>query len=311
MSDHKNLNRAWASKNDEFYTQYSDVVLEMEHYGECFRDASVYCNCDCPKYSAFWRYFHSNFADLGLKKLASTFYSLSQPVCVAIYEGGNDSDPLAGDSYPLAGNGDFRNQECIELLKEADIVVTNPPFSLFREYAAQLAEYDKKFIILGNMNASHYRDFLPLIKDGKVWVGANVNGGTRKGNTLHFTTSEDYTGRMFIRDGIPMAAVPCWWFTNLKYLSEGKGIRLHKNYTPAEYPRYDNCDAVECRRARLIPKDYEGTIGVPCTFLRYYDPEQFEILGLDLDMTDDRDYLRVNGRMLYNRILIRLRHPEL
>jgi hypothetical protein len=197
------------------------------------------------------------------------------------YEGGDDDNIEVGVKTPLEGNGDFRNAECIELLKESDIVVTNPPFSLFREYVAQLMEYEKKFLIIGNMNAVTYKEIFPLIRDGQIWIGANEKGGTRKGNSLCFTVPEGYSGKTVMVDGIPMVQTSAWWFTNLDFVKRHEKMVLWKEYTPEEYPKYDNYDAIECGKSDKVPKDYSGVIGVPISFLKgFYNPEQFELLGV-------------------------------
>ena len=314
MAKNSNLHNAKSAKNDEFYTQLTDVAKELMHYKEHFKDKVVLCNCDDPTWSAFWKYFHLNFEELGLKKLISTHYDREEATYKMEYEGGNDNDIEAGVKTPLEGNGDFRNQECIELLKEADIVVTNPPFSLFREYVAQLMEYDKKFLIIGNMNAITYKEFFPLIKENKVWVGANEKGGTRAGNSLHFTVPDDYTGNTVEKDGKRMAQVSAWWYTNLDFKKRHEKLILWKNYTSEEYPKYDNYDAIECGHSDKIPCDYDGVIGVPISFLNgFYCPEQFKIDGIMTGAkgegltngNDGRPKFYVNDKGVYARILIR------
>lgn len=277
----KNLHKAKDAKNDEFYTQLTDVSKELMHYKEHFKGKVVFCNCDDPTWSAFWKYFHLNFKALGLKKLISTHYDKTEPTYKMEYEGGDDNNIEAGTITPLEGNGDFRNQECIDLLKESDIVATNPPFSLFRDYVAQLMEYEKKFVIIGNMNAVTYKEFFPLLKENKVWVGANEKGGTRKGNSLCFTVPDNYSGKTIDVDGVPMVQVSAWWFTNLDFAKRHEKLILWKEYTAEEYPTYDNYNAIECGHSDKIPKDYDGMIGVPVSFLNgFYCPEQFELLGV-------------------------------
>lgn len=275
----KNLSAAKAAKNDEFYTLLTDVSEELKHYREHFRDKVVFCNCDDPTYSAFWQYFHLNFEKLGLRKLISTHYDKTQPTYKIEYAGGDDGNIEAGIITPLEGNGDFRNAECIELLKEADIVVTNPPFSCFREYVAQLMEYSKKFIIIGNMNAVTYKEIFPLIKENKLWYGPSITSGDRK-----FYVPDDYplyaagcgideSGRKYIRvKGVR-------WFTNLDHKKRHERLILWKQYNPEEYLKYDNYDAIEVSKTQYIPVDYDGVMGVPITFLDKYCPEQFDILG--------------------------------
>lgn len=295
MAANANLHKAKNEKNDEFYTQLTDVSKELMHYKQHFKDKVVLCNCDDPTWSAFWKYFHLNFEALGLKKLISTHYDKTAPTYKMEYTGGDDNDIEVGVKTPLEGNGDFRNQECLDLLDEADIVVTNPPFSLFREYVATLMEHDKKFLIIGNMNAITYKEFFPLLKENKVWVGANEKGGTRKGNSLCFTVPDNYSGKTIDVDGIPMVQVSAWWFTNLDFAKRHEKLILWKDYTPEEYPTYDNYDAIECGHSDKIPKDYDGIIGVPISFLNgFYCPEQFEIIELGNsrdNFTPNKDYI--------------------
>lgn len=279
MSANANLHKAKDAKNDEFYTQLTDVSKELMHYKQHFKDKIVFCNCDDPTWSAFWKYFHLNFEALGLKKLISTHYDKTEPTYKMEYTGGNDNDIEAGVKTPLEGNGDFRNQECLDLLDEASIVVTNPPFSLFREYLAMLMEHKKKFLIIGNMNAVTYKEIFPLIKENKVWYGASIHSGDRKFNVPDNYPLEaagcgiDEDGRRFIRvKGVR-------WFTNLDYPARHENLILWKQYTPEEYPKYDNYEAINVNATKDIPIDYDGVMGVPITFLDKYNPEQFEIIG--------------------------------
>ena len=282
MSKNTNLHKAKDQKNDEFYTQFNDVANELKHYKHHFKDKIVLCNCDDPSWSAFWKYFHLNFSELGLKKLVSTHYVKEVPVSKLfhidseafsykmVYSGGNDNDITIGEKTKLDGNGDFRSKACIEILKEADIVVTNPPFSLFREYVAQLMGYGKKFLIIGNKNAITYKEFFPLLKDNKVWIGYN--------NVCEFSQS-DGTVKKFGNIG---------WFTNLDIHKRHEKLILYKEYTPKEYQTYDNYDAINVDKVSEIPIDYDKNIGVPITFLDKYNPEQFEILGLLQSSTDEQ-----------------------
>ena len=295
-SANTNLHKAKGAKNDEFYTQLTDVAKELMHYKAHFKDKIVLCNCDDPTWSAFWKYFHLNFAELGLKRLISTHYDREEATYKMEYTGGNDNDIDVGVKTPLEGNGDFRNQECLDLLDESDIVVTNPPFSLFREYVAVLMEHQKKFLILGNMNALTYKEIFPLIRDNQLWYGASIHSGDRK-----FYVPDDYplkasgcgvddNGRKFIRvKGVR-------WYTNLDYKARHEKLVLWKNYTPEEYPKYDNYDAINVNKYSEIPCDYDGVMGVPITFIDYYCPEQFEIVafrkgddGKDLVFTRERE----------------------
>lgn len=292
----RNIDKAKKAKKDEFYTQLEDINNELRHYREHFRGKTVLCNCDDPRISNFFTYFAYNFEFLGLKKLITTCYknqnmdlfsqNQSEQAVYLIYEGDKNGNhtPDANEIgvIPLKGDGDFRSKECIELLKEADIVVTNPPFSLFREYVAQLMEYDKEFLIIGNQNALSYKEIFPLIRDNKMWLGASIHSGDRK-----FWVPEDYelkaagcgidaTGRKFIRvKGVR-------WFTNLDYKERHEDLILYKNYTPDLYPKYENYDAINVNKTEDIPCDYEGIMGVPITFMDKYNPDQFEIIGLGI-----------------------------
>ena len=290
-----NLNKAKKAKNDEFYTLYSDVEKELAHYQQHFKGKIVYCNCDNPEWSAFWRYFHIKFSAMGLKKLIATYKG--NPTYKMEYTGGNDNDITVGLRTSLKGDGDFRSQECLDILKVADIVVTNPPFSLFREYVAQLMEYGKKFIIIGSKNAITYKDFFPLLKDNKVWIGYN--------NVNDFQ-QPDGSFKKFGNIG---------WFTNLGIKKRHEKIVLRKIYTPEEYPTYDNYEAINVNKTAEIPSDYDGVMGVPISFLDKYNPNQFEIVGWSRhnDLNMDGGYWKkgtcndalIGGKLVYRRILIR------
>ena len=324
----KNLTAAKRAKNDEFYTRLQDIEAELVHYRQQFKDKTVFLNCDDPTWSAFWLHFHTLFGVYGLKKLISTHYESDDSASYAmVYEGGDDADASVGERIELIGNGDFRSDECIEFLKESDIVVTNPPFSLFREYVAQLIEYDKKFLIIGNINAITYKDVFPLIKDDKLWPGVN-KGGSRKGNTLLFSVSDDYTSKSVIEDDDHRyAQVSAWWFTNLDIKKRHEDLFLSATYYKKDgsvpqaslerWPRYDNYDAIEVSKTKDIPVDYEGVMGVPITFLDKYNPEQFELLGCSTnhgrpkEWPEDTDMrASVNGKNIYKRLFIRARHPH-
>lgn len=263
MAKNANLHKAKDAKNDEFYTQLTDVSKELMHYKQHFKDKVVFCNCDDPTWSAFWKYFHLNFKELGLKKLISTHYDKSEPTYKMVYEGGDDNDIGVGIKIPLEGNGDFRNQECIELLKESDIVVTNPPFSLFREYVAQLIEYKKKFLIIGSINVVTNKQFFPFIQSESIWLGYN---------SVHEFLQPDGSIKKFGNIG---------WYTNLDIAKRHERIILWKSYTPEEYPEYVNYPAINVDKVTDIPVDYDGVIGVPVSFMNKYCPEQFEIIGFD------------------------------
>lgn len=273
----KNLNGAKAAKNDEFYTQLDDIVAEIaqhKDYVRQFQGKTVFCNCDDPEWSSFVEFFRKFFKKLGLKKMICTHYEKDGSPSYKLEWSG---EKIHGDTVnmiktPLHGNGDFRSEECIELLKEADIVVTNPPFSLFREYLAQLMEYDKKFVIIGNKNAITYKEVFPLLKDGKMFVGYNAGNGT-----MHFATEVIDNKRI----GAITHSVPSYWYTNLDLDKIHEPLILTKNYTGNEdkYPKYDNYDAIECGKVVEIPKDYYGLMGVPITYMAQHCTDQFEIIG--------------------------------
>lgn len=261
-ANNKNLHKAKNAKNDEFYTQLTDIEKELMHYKEHFKDKIVYCNCDDPEWSNFWKYFHLNFAHLGLKKLIATFYHIGNSVYKMEYTGGNDNDISAGTKTPLKGNGDFRSEECIETLKESDIVVTNPPFSLFREYVATLIEHNKSFLIIGNLHAITYKDFFPFLQNNLVWTGNN--------NVKEFV-QPDGSIKKFGNIG---------WYTNLDIKKRHEKLILWKTYDSVSYPKYDNYDAIEVAKVADIPVDYDGVMGVPISFIDKYCPEQFDIIGI-------------------------------
>lgn len=271
------LDKAKKAKDNEFYTRYDDIQAELNHYRDQFRGKVVYCNCDDPAESAFSDFFKLNFDHYGLKKLICTRYVKSDLFTQAWL------DPMHRVGYrieitgkdkcekiDLQEGGDFRSTECIELLKEADIVCTNPPFSLFREYIQQLMEYRKKFLIIGSMNAITYKEVFPLIMHNKVWSG--------------------YTKpKQFMRpDGQIEKLGNVQWWTNLDTTKRHEDMILYETYTPEKFPRYDNYDAIEVSKVKTIPKDYFGVMGVPITFLDNYNPEQFEILGLLQSSTDEQ-----------------------
>ena len=318
------LTAAKAAKKDEFYTQLTDIEKELAHYKEHFKDKVVLCNCDDPRVSNFFKYFTLNFEYLGLKRVIATCYK-SQSVdlfsshdCAQavyqVYDGERNANNMPDENEiavkPLKGDGDFRSQECIELLKQADIIVTNPPFSLFREYVAQLIKYEKKFLIIGNKNALTYKELFPLIKQNLIWTGyRGFSGG------MWFLS--DYEGKTekFI-DGQKIINVPSIWFTNLDIKKRHENLILYKRYSADEYPKYDNYNAINVDKTSDIPYDYDGIMGVPITFLDKYNPEQFEIIDArdctDIDrlknkstyLVKDKDSA-INGKATYARILIR------
>lgn len=331
-AQNRNLRSASTAKKDEFYTQLSDIEKEMKHYKNHFKGKVVYCNCDDPRTSNFFHYFSYNFEKLGLKKLITACYKnqnmdlFSQNDSEqAIYleyvgdrNGNSIPDPKEIGVKPLKGDGDFRSEECIELLKQADVVVTNPPFSLFREYVAQLTEYDKKFLIIGNMNAITYKEIFKLIKENKLWLGASIHSGDREfGIPDDYPLSAasyriDHEGKKFIRvKGVR-------WFTNLDYKERHEDLILYKPFTPEEYPTFDHYDAINVDKTKDIPMGYEGAIGVPITFMDKYNPDQFEIVdGLNrysilegpTEDTQGKYLAQVNGKPIYVRIVIKNRKP--
>lgn len=280
-------------KKDEFYTSLRDIELELQHYTRHFEGKVVYCNCDDPRASNFFRFFVANFESLGLKKLITTSYrdqgpghfvrdDSGQPVYLE-YTGDRNGNrcPDAGEIgvQPLAGDGDFRSDESIELLEQADIVVTNPPFSLFREYVAQLVEYGKQFLIIGSMNALTYKEIFPLFQNDQMWYGPSIRSGDRE-----FGVPDDYpltaTGTRMDVDGNKYVRVKgVRWFTNLDYPGRHEELALQKSYNPRDYPKYANYGAINVSKTMHIPADYDGPMGVPITFLDKYNPEQFDILG--------------------------------
>ena len=315
-----NFHNASKAKEDEFYTQLSEIEKELKHYKHHFKDKVVYCNCDDPRVSNFFHYFSYNFEKLGLKKLITTCYK-SQSMDLfstneseqAIYleytgdkNGNNIPDPEEIGIVPLKGDGDFRSQESIELLKQADIVVTNPPFSLFREFISQVIEYDKKFLIIGSQNAITYKDVFQHFKEDKIWLGY-------KTGDMAFKVPEHYEARetrFWIDDnGQKWRSLGnICWFTNLDTTKRTEELILYKTYNESEYPTYDNYDAINVSKVSDIPIDYKGKMGVPITFLDKYNPNQFEIIGLDRYVEDNPNYGRrftVNGRETYARIIIK------
>jgi hypothetical protein len=319
----KKLNRtlhiAKSSKKDEFYTQLSDIESELKHYKEHFKNKVVFCNCDDPRVSNFFHYFSYNFENLGLKKLITTCYKNQETDLFGLVESENavfleytgdkngnkipDAEEIG--VKPLKGDGDFRGKESIDLLKQADIVVTNPPFSLFREYVDQLVKYEKKFLIIGNINAITYKEIFKLIKENKAWLGINMGRGISgfivpEHYELYGTeTNIDCFGNRIISPN------NCLWLTNLDTFKRHEDINLTKTYygNEHEYPTFDNYDAINVNKTQDIPKDYKGIMGVPITFLHKYNPEQFELIKFRKG-NDEKD-LSINGKCPYFRILIR------
>lgn len=338
MSANRNLHAAQKAKKDEFYTQLSDIENELRHYTQHFRGKVVYCNCDDPRVSNFFKYFSLNFRTLGLKKLITTCYKNqqsdlfsqhdAQQAITLEYDGTENETGLPSVEdigiHQLEGDGDFRSYECIELLKQADIVVTNPPFSLFREYVAQLIEYDKKFLIIGHQNAITYKEIFPLIRDNKLWLGI-----TPRGKDMLFDVPKDYAEELVatkkegsayrVVNGVVMGRLgSAAWYTNLDYRQRHEELILYKRYKPEEYPHYDNYDAIEVSKVADIPMDWDEAMGVPITFLNKYNPDQFEIVNAnDIRLHDgvpvkkhglikDKDGA-INGKPKYVRLVIRHR----
>lgn len=262
MAKNANLNKAKQAQNDEFYTQIEDIEKELRHYKEYLKGKTIFCNCDDPEWSNFWKYFHLNFAHLELKKLISTHFDKSEPTYKLEYTGGNDTDINVGEKTPLSQNGDFKSPECIELLHEADIIITNPPFSIAREeYVPLLFEHNKTFLIIGDIGWITYKDLFPLFKEDKMWNGYN--------NVTSFMQP----------DGSIKKFGNKLWFTNLPVKKRNEEIILYKTYSEEEYPKYDNYDAIEVSKVSEIPMDYDDVMGVPVTFMSSYNPNQFEIVG--------------------------------
>ena len=305
------FDNAKKNKNDEFYTRLEDIEKELNHYKEYFKGKTIFCNCDDPRISNFFKYFALNFNEFGLKKIISTCYKnqdvdlFTQNDCekaVYIEYMGNPNDPTSTDFSTievkeLKGDGDFRSQECIELLKQSDVVITNPPFSLFREYVAQLIKYDKKFIIVGHQNAISYKEIFSLIKENKLWLGYGFKGGAAHFINTHY---EDYASAGDHKEGmIRVSGVV--WFTNIDIKKRHEELVMYKTYNPEEFPKYENYEAINVDKSTDIPIDYDGVIGVPITFLDKYSPDQFEIVGLGIvgscEFTNERrmEILDKNG----------------
>lgn len=303
--NNNNLTQAKKVKDDEFYTKRHDIEMELRHYEKHFKDKVVYLNCDDPERSEFWRYFVRQFNAWGLKGLIATHYDPNKENFTYSIELNREDVDIELNvvpeelikKTPLESDGDFRSACCIELLKRADIVVTNPPFSLFREYIAQLIEYNKKFLVLGNKNSFTYKDIFPLLKEGKMWIG--------------------YTSpKSFIRpDGTEknMSGL-CRWFTNLEIEKRHNHLDLTGNYyNEKEYPHYDNYDAVEVGRVCMIPEDFEGVMGVPITYFDSHNPDDFELVGfLNHGSGNIYDLAKpiINGKVKYKRLAIRNKNPK-
>lgn len=316
------LNNAAAAQEDEFYTQLVDVENELRHYSSSFRDKVVYCNCDDPSHSAFFHYFSLKFNVLGLKRLVTTCYKSrdrdifstgdAERAIYLQFDGYRDGERVpniddVGINY-LQGDGDFRSTECVKLLNEADVVVTNPPFSLFSEYLNLLIENNKSFIIVGPYNAITHKDIFPHLMNNRVWLGNGFNGGNAFfsiKNKREFAKGvyDETTGLVKFRN--------VTWFTNIEHRKRNEELVLYKSYNETEYPRYDNFDAIEVGYTKLIPYDYSGNMGVPVTFFDKYNPNQFEIIGNAGSYAPDgyslTGALYLNGKKMYKRIIIRNR----
>lgn len=335
-AQNKSLHRAKDKKNDEFYTQLSDIERELKYYKKHFKDKVVYCNCDDPRVSNFFHFFSYNFEKLGLKKLITTCYKSqsmdlfsqndSEQAIYLEYTGDKNGnfvpDPNEIGIKQLKGDGDFRSKESISLLTQADIVVTNPPFSLFREYVAQLIEYDKKFIIVGNKNAITYKEIFKLIKEDKMWVG-----NTPMSTDMLFDVPEDFSKELVankkegsgykIVNGVVKGRAQAVWFTNLDIAKRHEDLILYKNYIKEEYPTYDNYNAINVDKTKDIPADCKKVLGVPITFLDKHNPEQFEILGMSASAGYDKEIVGIpflgnkdarpliNGKNTYARVFIK------
>ena len=331
------LHFAKRAKNDEFYTLLSDIEAELRHYRKHLRNKIIFCNCDDPYESNFFKYFVLNFNFLGLRKLIATCYAASpiantegalfdheqpkekatkNPHKIEISEVPKNEEKgfdLANVAYllqnkknvltQLQGDGDFRSPECVELMKQCDVVVTNPPFSLFREFVAQLMEYEKKFLIIGSMNAITYKEIFKIIKENKLWLGYGFRGGN-----AYFKVSSDntdYVAGVYNSETGTVKFRNVHWFTNLDTPKRHEELKLYKSYNAAQYPTYDNYDAIEVSKVADIPMDYENAMGVPISFLNKYNPKQFEILKFRKG-NDDKD-LSINGKCPYFRVIIRKR----
>lgn len=323
----KTLQLAKKAKNDEFYTQLTDVEAELRHYKNHFKGKTVYCNCDDPSVSSFFHYFSNQFEHLNLKRLITTCYKndkrdkfskndanrglMLEYKGIRNNKGGGAKREDIGTRY-LKGDGDFRSPECIKLLKQADIVVTNPPFSLFREYVTQLIEYDKKFLIVGSMNAVSYKEIFSLIRDNKLWLG----DGFSKGNAYFRILPEaarNFAKGVYDEKTKLVKFRNVTWFTNLDHKKRHEKLHLVQRYDPKSYPKYDNYSAINVGKVVSIPKDYKGEMGVPISFLDKFNPEQFEILGQLANTKIDESnfgYPFVNGKRIYARIIIKNKKPE-
>ena len=312
MSKNNNLHSAKKVKNDEFYTRIDDVEKELKHYKDFFKGKKVLCNCNDGKingeWSAFAQYFSLNFEHLGLEKLTCVSYNEDGHGMKYVYCGDKNGNRIADDFEwevtELNGHGDFSDEEGQQMMQECDVVVTNPPFSLFRDFVAQLVKYDKKFLIIGNMNAITYKEIFPLIKDNKIWLGISALKAysTPLKEVENEKTQYKENGVVYQKFGNH------GWFTNIPHSKRNLPLDLYKKYNPKDYPKYDNYNAINVDKVSDIPCDYDGVMGVPITFLDKYCPTQFEIVGLDRYVegnTLPNKRMHINGKEIYARILIR------
>lgn len=303
MPNNTNLIIAKSAKNDEFYTRIEDIEKELKYYKDFFNGKVVYCNCDRAdgeNRSNFFVYFVENFKEFGLKRLICTSYNKGGKGRLCIYDG----DTNLNNIIDMDGDGDFRSEECIKWLEKCDVVVTNPPFSLFREYVAQLVKYNKKFLVIGNQNAIGWNDIFPYIKNEKIWLGISAP----KAYSTPLNTVENEKTQ-YEKDGIVYQKFGNHgWFTNIPHSKRNQPLDLYKKYNPKDYPKYDNYDAINVNKTKDIPMDYDGVIGVPISFLDKYCPTQFEIVGIHgncYDYTKPLKSLTINGKKVYKRIMIR------
>ena len=326
MAGSRGLSEAKRAKKDEFYTQLVDIENEVRHYTAHFRGKTVLCNCDDPRISNFFHYFASNFERLGLRRLISICYKNQEPDLFSMNQseraiwleyfgdrnGNRVPDPEEIGIRELKGDGDFRSAECIELLKQADIVVTNPPFSLFREFVAQLFEYQKQFLIIGNVNAISYKNIFEQIQANRLWLGKSIHSGDREFE-VPATYPLNAAGCRETADGKRFIKVKgVRWFTNLDYKERHEDLVLYETYSPEKYPTYDNYAAINVNKTAEIPMDYNGVMGVPITFLDRYSPDQFEIIGITnhgdmagIPFKNGNCFAEVGGKRMYVRIFIR------
>lgn len=309
MAKQSLLTEAKANKKDEFYTQLKDIEKELAFYKEHFKNKTIYCNCDDPTKSNFVKYFLLNFKELEIKKIYATSFSQTGHGLFFEYEGEPGIQVVLEDilrhTRELDGNGDFRSDECQRIMDDSDIIVTNPPFSLFREFFSNLIRKEKQFLIIGNVNSITYKEVFATLKDNRVWLGTGL-GRWISG----FIVPEHYdmygTETELNENGEKIIATnDCLWLTNLDHKKRHEFIKLEKNYNPNDYPKYDNYDGINVNRTQNIPCDYFGAMGVPITFMDKYNPEQFEIIKFRKG--DDEKDLRIDGKAPYFRILIKRR----